>query len=429
MRYETLDQSLYIKNRKNFIKQMPSRSLAVFNSNDVMPMNADGTMTFWQNSDLFYLTGIDQEDTILVMFPDFDNNSWREILFVTETNENIAIWEGHKYTKEQATEASGIQTVMWLSQFETVFNTLMAEAEQVFINTNEHIRHASPVETRDMRFIKWLQKKYPAHQYRKAAPILYDLRAIKDPQEIKQLERACKITEGAFRRALKFVKPGLMEYEIEAEILHEFIRNGSKGFTYTPIVASGASACVLHYIDNDRECKDGDLLLMDVGAEYGNYNADMTRAIPVNGRYTKRQKEIYSAVLRVQKECYKMLRPGNRIPEYHQEVGKLMESELLGLGLLDKTDIKNQDPKNPAYKKYFMHGTSHHIGLDVHDVGNIYREFEPGMVFTIEPGIYTLDEGIGVRLENDVVITEDGIHDMMGDIPIEIEEIEDIMNS
>jgi len=429
MRYKTLDQSLYIKNRKNFIKQMPSRSLAVFNSNDVMPMNADGTMTFWQNSDLFYLTGIDQEDTILVMFPDFDNNSWREILFVTETNENIAIWEGHKYTKEQATKASGIQTVMWLSQFETVFNTLMAEAEQVFINTNEHIRHASPVETRDMRFIKWLQKKYPAHQYRKAAPILYDLRAIKDPQEITQLERACKITEGAFRRALKFVKPGLMEYEIEAEVLHEFIRNGSKGFTYTPIVASGASACILHYIDNDRECKDGDLLLMDVGAEYGNYNADMTRAIPVNGRYTKRQKEIYSAVLRVQKECYKMLKPGNRIPEYHQEVGKLMESELLGLGLLDKTDIKNQDPKNPAYKKYFMHGTSHHIGLDVHDVGNIYREFEPGMVFTIEPGIYTLDEGIGVRLENDVVITEDGIHDMMGDIPIEIEEIEDIMNS
>lgn len=429
MRYKTLDSSLYIKNRKNFMKQMPARSLAVFNSNDVMPMNADGTMTFWQNSDLFYLTGIDQEESILVLFPDFDNDSWREILFVTETNEHIAVWEGHKYTKEEATAASGIPTVMWLSQFETVFNTLMAEAEQVFINTNEHIRNATPVETRDMRFIKWLQERYPAHQYRKAAPILYDLRAIKDPQEISQMERACKITEDAFRRTLKFVKPGVKEYEVEAEVLHEFVRQGSKGFAYTPIVASGANACVLHYIENKDVCKDGELLLMDVGAEYGNYNADMTRAIPVNGRYTQRQKDVYNAVLRVMKECYKILTPGNRIPEYHKEVGKLMESELLGLGLLDKTDIKNQDPANPAYKKYFMHGTSHHIGLDVHDVGNIYRKFEPNMVFTIEPGIYIQNEGLGIRLENDVVITKDGHHDMMGNIPIEIDEIEDIMNS
>lgn len=429
MRYKTLESSLYIKNRKNFMKQMPARSLAVFNSNDVMPLNADGTMTFWQNSDLFYLSGIDQEESILVLFPDFDNDSWREILFVTETNEHIAVWEGHKYTKDEATEASGIRTIMWLSEFETVFNTLMAEAEQVFINTNEHIRNASPVETRDMRFIKWLKERYPAHQYRKAAPILYDLRAIKDPQEIAQLERACNITEDAFRRALKFVKPGVKEYEIEAEFLHEFVRQGSKGFAYTPIVASGANACVLHYIENKDVCKDGDLLLLDVGAEYGNYNADMTRAIPVNGRFTQRQKDVYNAVLRVHMECHKLLVPGNRIPEYHVEVGKLMESELLGLGLIDKTDIKNQDPSNPAYKKYFMHGTSHHIGLDVHDVGNIYREFEPGMVFTIEPGIYIQNEGLGVRLENDVVITKDGIHDMMGNIPIEVDEIEDIMNS
>lgn len=429
MRYKTLDKSLYQKNRENFIKHLPARSLAVFNANDVMPTNADGTMVFRQNSDLFYLTGIDQENSILVLFPDFATDSWREIIFLTETNEHIAVWEGHKYTKEEAAAASGIQTVVWLSEFETVFNTLMAEAENVYVNTNEHIRNASPVETRDRRFTKWLQEKYPAHTYRKAAPIMHDLRAIKDEQEIVQLGKACKITEDAFRRVLKFVKPGVTEYEIEAEYLHEFVRQGSKGFAYTPIIASGANACVLHYIENRMACKDGDLLLMDVGAEYGNYNADMTRTIPVNGRFTKRQKDVYEAVLRVQKACFEMLKPGNVIPEYHQEVGKIMESELLGLGLIDQTDIKNQDPKNPAYKKYFMHGTSHHIGLDVHDVGNVYRKMETEMVFTVEPGIYILAEGIGIRLENDVVIRKNGIEDLMGNIPIEPEEIEDLMNS
>ncbi len=429
MRYKTLDKSLYINNRKNLTQHLPAKSLAVFNANDVMPTNADGTMTFRQNSDLFYLSGIDQEDTILVIFPDFANEAWREILFLKETNEHIAIWEGHKYTKEEAREASGIQNVMWLSQFETVFHTLMAEAENVFVNTNEHIRAASEVQTRDARFIKWCKDTYPAHVYRKAAPILHNLRAIKSEQEIQQMQRACDITNEAFRRVLKFVKPGRMEYEIEAEFLHEFVRKGSKGFAYTPIVASGANACVLHYIDNSLACKDGDLILMDVGAEYGNYNADMTRSIPVNGRFSDRQKEVYNAVLRVKRESMKMLKPGNVIAEYHKEVGKIMESELVGLGLLDKTDIKNQDPLNPAYKKYFMHGTSHHIGLDVHDVGNVYRKMEEGMVFTVEPGIYILEEGLGIRLENDMVITKNGLNDLMGDIPIEIEEIEDIMNS
>ncbi len=429
MRYKTLNKSLYINNRKNFSKHLPDKSLAVFNANDVMPTNADGTMTFRQNSDLFYLSGIDQEDSILVLFPDFANDAWREILFLKETNEHIAIWEGHKYTKEEAEEASGIQNVMWLSQFATVFHTLMAEAENVFVNTNEHIRAASDVETRDARFIKWCKEAYPAHVYRKAATIMHDLRAIKSEEEIKQMQRACDITNEAFRRVLKFVKPGRMEYEIEAEFLHEFVRKGSKGFAYTPIVASGANACVLHYIENSLACKEGDLILMDVGAEYGNYNADMTRTIPVNGKFTARQKEVYNAVLRVKREAMKMLKPGNVIGEYHKEVGKIMESELVGLGLLDKTDIKNQDPSSPAYKKYFMHGTSHHIGLDVHDVGNVYRKMEEGMVFTVEPGIYILEEGLGIRLENDMVITKDGLNDLMGNIPIEIEEIEDLMNS
>jgi Xaa-Pro aminopeptidase len=305
----------------------------------------------------------------------------------------------------------------------------MAEAEQVFVNTNEHMRAPKEVETRDDRFIKWCKDKYPAHQYRKAAPIMHDLRAIKSQAEIDQLQVANTITEQAFKRVLNFVKPGVKEYEIEAEYLHEFVRNGSKGFAYTPIIASGANACVLHYIENSDVCNDGELLLMDVGAEYGNYNADMTRTIPVGGKYTKRQKDVYNAVLRVQREAMKLLIPGNTLPEYQKEVGRLMESELLGLGLLDKTDVKNQDPRNPAYKKYFMHGTSHHIGLDVHDVGNIYKKLEKNMVFTIEPGIYIQEEGIGIRLENDVVITDDGLHDLMRNIPIEADEIEDIMNS
>lgn len=428
MKYIPLDKELYIQNRARLKKKLKPNALALFNSNDIMPTNADGTMPFRQNNDLFYLSGIDQEESILLIYPDFHDNKLKEILFVTETNENIAIWEGHKYTKEEATEASGIETVFWLSQFEQVFNTLMAEAEYVYLNTNEHLRAASTVETRDLRFINWCRTKYPLHKYERIAPVMHQLRAIKSPHEIEAIQTACDITEKGFRRILEFVKPGVMEYEVEAEYVHEFIRNRSRGFAYTPIVASGSSACVLHYIENSKQCKEGDVLLMDVGADYANYNADMTRAIPVSGKYTKRQKEIYNAVLRVMREGMAMLKPGNTIPEYHKEVGKLMESELLNLGLLDKTDIKNQTPENPAYKKYFMHGTSHHLGLDVHDVGNIYQKMEPGMVFTVEPGIYVREEGLGVRLENDVMITEDGLKDLMKNIPIEAEEIEEIMN-
>lgn len=429
MRYSSIDKDLFVQNRQRLAEKFKPKSIAVLNANDIMPTNADGTMDFIQNSDLFYLSGIDQEETILLLFPDFPDEAYREILFLRETNEEIAIWEGHKYTKEEAREASGVQTVFWLSQFDRIFNMLMTEAQHVYLNTNEHLRAETQVETRDTRFIKACQQHYPLHQYERLAPLMHDLRAIKSAKEIELMQQACDITEHAFRRVLQFVKPGVMEYEIEAEYAHEFLRSRSRGFGYQPIIASGKNACVLHYIDNSEQCHDGELLLMDVGAEYANYNADMTRTIPVSGKFTDRQKQVYHAVLRVQREAMDMLKPGNVIKEYHKEVGKIMESELIGLGLLDKTDVKNQDEKKPLYKKYFMHGTSHHLGLDVHDVGNIYRKFEPGMVFTVEPGIYIREEGIGIRLENDVVITENGLHDLMRNIPIEAEEIEELMNS
>lgn len=429
MKYTPLNKEFYIKNREKLRKELKPNSIVVLNSNDIMPTNADGTMNFRQNNDLLYLSGIDQEESILVLYPDFHHKKHREILFLKETNEHIAIWEGHKFTKEEAKELSGVENVYWLSSFKQIFNTLMAEAEHIYLNTNEHIRAVVEVETRDARFVKWCKEHYPLHKYERLAPEMHKLRAIKSHEEIEALQHACDITAAAFDRILKFVKPGVMEYEIEAEYIHEFVRNRSRGFGYTPIIASGRNACVLHYIANNAKCHDGDVLLMDVGAEYANYSADLSRSIPVNGKFSKRQKDVYNAVLRVQRESMKMLRPGNVIPEYHEEVGKIMESELLGLGLIDTTDIKNQSKENPAYKKYFMHGTSHHLGLDVHDVGNVYRKMEPGMVFTVEPGIYILEENLGIRLENDVVITADGINDLMEKIPIEAEEIEDRMNS
>jgi len=430
MKYAPIKNTLFIENRKKFMKQLKPGSVAVLHSNDIQPTNADGTMAFRQNSDLFYLSGIDQEESILVLFPEFPDKKMREILFLRETNEEIAIWEGHKYTKEEAIETSGILTIKWLSEFETTFNALMAEAENVYLNTNEHTRRALvEVETRDMRFIKWCKNKFPLHNYHRIAPIISSLRMIKSENEIELMQIACDITEIGFRRILEFVQPGVYEYEIEAEFIHEFIRRKSKGFAYTPIIATGFNACVLHYIENKDQCKDGDVLLLDVGAEYANYNADLTRSIPVNGRFTPRQKEVYNAVLRVQRAAFDMLHPGNVISEYHKEVGKIMESELLGLALLDKTDIKNQDPDKPAYKKYFMHGTSHHLGLDVHDVGSYFRKFEENMLFTVEPGIYIREENLGIRIENDIVIKKHGIYDLMANIPIEADEIEEIMNS
>ena len=429
MKYKPLSQNFYIKNRQKLKERLLPKSIAVFHSNDIMPTNADGTMRFRQNNDIFYLTGIDQEESILLVCPDFPDPDLRETLFLRETNEHIAIWEGHKYTQEEAIAASGIQNVQWLENFDAVFNKLMALSENVFLNTNEHLRAAVIVETRDSRFIKSCKERYPLHHYHRVAPIMHGLRAVKEQEEINQMQVACDITEKGFRRILSFVKPGVTEFEIEAEFVHEFIRNSSRGFAYEPIIASGANACVLHYIENKEVCKDGDLILFDVGAEYGNYNADMSRTIPVNGRFTKRQRAVYDAVLRVQRGAMDMLRPGTNIQDYHKEVGLMMQSELLELGLLDQTDIKNQDPKNPAYKKYFMHGTSHHLGLDVHDVGTMYEPITPRMVFTVEPGIYIPEEGFGIRLENNIVILEDGYVDLMRNIPIEAEEIEELMNS
>ena len=430
MKYHPIDSALFVKNRSNFMAQMKANSLAVFNSNDIYPISADSTMPFQQHRDIYYLSGVDQEESILVMFPDCPNKKHREILFLKETNDHIAIWEGEKLTKKRAFEVSGIKTVYWLQDLNKVMAELMAQSDTVHINTNEHYRASIETETREDRFTKWLLNKYPAHKVEKSNPILQRLRSIKDSIELDLLQKACNITEKGMRRVLKFVKPGVSEYEIEAEFIHEFLKNRSKGFAYTPIIASGNNANVLHYIENNQVCNDGDLILLDVGAEYANYSSDMTRTIPVNGRYSKRQKEVYNAVNRVKINATNMLIPGTIWADYHVEVGKLMTSELLGLGLIDKADVQNEDPNWPAYKKYFMHGTSHHMGLDTHDYGLLWEPMKTNMVFTVEPGIYIPEEGFGIRLEDDVVIQEKGAPlNLMKNIPIAIEEIEDIMNS
>ncbi len=408
---------------------MKPSSLAIFNSNDIYPITADSTMPFQQHRDIFYLSGVDQEESVLVLFPDAPNEAHKEILFLKETNEHIAIWEGEKLTKEKALETSGIKTVYWLQEMEKVLFEIMTQCDTVYINTNEHYRANVETETREARFVKWLLQKYPAHSVAKSNPILQRLRSVKDPIELDLIQNACDITEKGMRRVLNFVKPGVMEYEIEAEYMHEFLRNRSKGFAYTPIIASGNNANVLHYIENNQECKSGDLILIDVGAEYANYSSDMTRTIPVNGKFTKRQKEVYNAVNRVKNAATKLLVPGTIWKDYHVEVGHLMTSELLGLGLLDKTDVKNENPDWPAYKKYFMHGTSHHMGLDTHDYGLLWEPMKANMVFTVEPGIYIPDEGFGIRLEDDVVIQESGEpFNLMRNIPIEADEIEELMN-
>ena len=430
MKYQPINSSLFVKNRKNFMTQMKVNSLAVFNSNDIYPVSADSTLPFEQHRDIFYLSGVDQEESVLVLFPDCPKPQYREVLFLRETNEHIAVWEGEKLTKEKAFEVSGIQTVFWLQDLEKILFELMSYADTVYVNTNEHYRANVETETREDRFTKWLLGKYPAHSVAKSNPILQRLRSVKDAIELDLIQTACDITEKGFKRILGFVQPGVWEYEIEAEFIHEFIRNRSRKFAYTPIIASGNNANVLHYIENNQQCKEGDLLLLDVGAEYANYSSDMTRTIPVSGKFTERQKAVYNAVNRVKNEATKMLVPGTLWAEYHVEVGKIMTSELLGLGLLDKAAIQNEDPNWPAYKKYFMHGTSHHMGLDTHDYGLLHEPMKANMVFTVEPGIYLPEEGFGIRLEDDVVIQETGSpFNLMRNIPIEADEIEDLMNS
>jgi len=430
MRYEKLSNTLFIENRKRFTKHLKSKSLAIFNSNDIYPTSADGTMPFVQHKDIFHLSGVDQEESILILFPDCHDVKHREILFLKETSNEIAIWEGEKLTKAKATDVSGINTVYWLNQFETIWKKLMCEAENIYLNTNEHLRASTIVQTREDRFVDYCKKQFPLHEYMRSAPIMHYVRSIKQAEEIKQMQRACNITEKAFKRILSFIKPGVLEYEIEAEIIHEFIKNGSRGFAYTPIIASGFNACVLHYIENNTACNNGDLILMDFGAEYGNYASDLSRTVPVNGRFTKRQKDVYNAVLRVKNEATKLLVPGTLLADYHLAVGSLMEKELVDLGLLSISDIKNQPAEWPAYKKYFMHGTSHFIGLDTHDSGLWHKPIEAGMAFTVEPGIYIREEKLGVRLEDDVIVQPNGEpFNLMKNIPIEAEEIEDLMNN
>lgn len=427
MRYGPIAPELFIDNRRRFRELLPPQSLAIFNANDILPTNADGTLALKQNTDLFYLSGVDQEESILVICPDAALPKHREILFLKETSEHILVWEGYKLTKEDARAVSGVPTIMWLDQFPAVLAALMNEAEYVYLTSNEHIRAVVEVETRDARFIKDLQRRYPLHQYRRAARLLHQLRAIKSPEEIRLMRRACEVTGNAFRRLLGFVKPGAWEYEIEAEILHEFVKSGSRGPAYTSIIGSGESATILHYISNDRQCQDGDVLLLDFGAEYANYAADLSRSIPVNGTFTPRQRQVYEAVLRVFKFAKTQLVVGNEIEAYHKAVGATMGQELIKLDLLNASDVKNQDPDAPLYKQYFPHGTSHYLGLDVHDVGYKYRKFEAGMVYTNEPGIYIREEKLGIRLENDILLTPTGNEDLMANIPLELADIERLM--
>ncbi len=428
MRYQPIDPQLFVRNRQKLRDILPPDSIVIVLSNDVFPTNADGTMAFKQNSDLFYLCGVDQEDTALVLFPDAKDTNQCEILFVKETSEHIAIWEGEKLNKEQARATTGIQRIEWYQNFEPMLHSLIPQARHVFLTTNEHLRAMVVVETANDRFIKKCQQRYPLHRYERLAPLMHELRMIKEPEEIKIMQHACDITEAGFRRLLGFVKPGVGEWEVEAELLHEFVRRGSRGFAYQPIIGSGKNACVLHYITNEAVCQDGEMLLLDVAAEYAGWASDLTRTIPVNGRFTKRQGDVYNSVLRVFRGANEILRPGNTPMQYQKQVIELMEEELIRLKLIDAKEAKNQGPDKALVKKYFMHGTSHHLGLDVHDVSPPHQPFGEGMVFTIEPGIYIREEGLGVRLENDVVIGKDSNFDLMGKIPIEADEIEELMN-
>ena len=428
MKYHKIDSKLFVRNRQRFFKQLKANSIAVFNSNDFMPTSADGTHPFVQQTDTFYLSGIDQEETVLVICPDAPDEKQKEILFIKETNEQIATWEGQKYTKEQAQDISGIKTIHWTSELYAILRTLVVQSENIYLNTNEHLRAAVTVETRDMRFVRWCRQAFPLHNYERLAPIMHDLRAVKSSLEIELIKEVCGITEKAFRRLLGFIQPGVWEYEVEAEIVHEFMRNRSRGPVFETIVASGIDSCTLHYVRNDKQCNDGDLVLIDFGAQYATFASDVTRTVPVNGKFSKRQKEVYNAVLKIQKAAIKMLKPGNTLEKYQKDVSKLVEAALIRLGVLKKAEVKKQSEDSPLYKKFFPHGTSHHLGLDVHDYGDKYRKFVPGMVLTCEPGIYIRDEAIGVRIENDILITKNEPIDLTETIPREAEEIEELMN-
>jgi Xaa-Pro aminopeptidase len=426
MKYHPIDPKLFVANRENLRRQLPPNSLAAVNANDVPPTNADGSLLPRVNSDLFYLTGIEQEETILLLYPDSHDAKFREILFLREANALMETWEGHKLTKDEARRMSGIERIEWLPEFSQVFHRLMCECEHVYLNGNEHKRARVIVETRDARFVRETRRQYPLHDYRRLARLMHQLRAVKSAAEIELLRRACAITEAGFRRVCRFVRPGVNEMEVEAEFAHEFIRRGGN-FAYNPIIACGANACALHYVQNDQPCRNGELLLLDVAASYANYNADLTRAIPVNGKFTRRQKQVYGAVLRVLRNVSAAATPGKLPKDWQKEAEAFMEKELVDLGLLKMSQIKRQDPGNPAVKKYFMHGIGHPLGLDVHDVTHTVQPMQPGWVLTVEPGIYIPKEKLAVRLENDIVVREGGNVDLMAGIPIESEEVEDLM--
>jgi len=427
MRHDPIDPGLFVRNRERLRKLLKPKSIVIVLSNDIYPTNADGTMPHHQNADLYHLTGVAQEDTVLVMMPDAVDEKEREILFVKETSEHIAIWDGEKLTKEQATERTGIGRVEWSHSFDSWIHRLIPQVDHVYLTTNEHLRAAVVVETANDRFIRKCQSRYPLHRYERLAPLMHRLRMTKDPEELKFIQKACDITEAGFRRVLGFIKPGVGEWEVEAELLHEFVRRGSKGFAYGPIIGSGKNACVLHYLENACVCREGEMVLMDVAAEYGGWASDMTRTVPVSGRFSERQRAVYDSVLRVLRGANEILRPGNTPMDYQKQVIELMEAELVNLGLISAREAREQGPEKALVKKYFMHGTSHHMGLDVHDVAPPHEPFAEGMVFTIEPGIYIREEGLGVRLENDVVLGKDSNFDLMGKIPIEAEEIESLM--
>ena len=429
MRYKKIEKDFFIKNRKKFANNMEECSMAIFNSNHVYPLNADSMTVFKQNSDIFYLTGVDEPSAILIICPHAHDQELKEVLFIKKTNAHIAMWEGEILDKEKARELTGISAIHWLDDFDFIFNKIAFQCDKAYLNVNEHLRAIrNEIKTKDDFFNQWFKNKYPSHQVRRSAPILHRIRSVKSKYEIDIMKNACEITNKGYLRVMNFVKPNVMEYDVEAEFIHEFTINGSKGFAYTPIIGAGKNNCIFHYVDNSKKCLDGDLLLLDVGAEYSNYCCDVTRVLPISGRFNDRQKEVYNAVLNVKKAAAKKLIPGVFLDDYHREVGLVMEEELVKLGLISVKDIKNQDDKNPLYKRYFPHGTSHFLGLDTHDVGLWNEPIKANMVFTVEPGIYLPKEGFGIRLEDDYLVKQKGDPiNLTEDIPIEIDDIEEVM--
>lgn len=427
MRHAPINSALFKLNRDRLRALLPPNSLVVLNANDVFPTNADGSLRLVPNSDLFYLTGVEQEESILLIYPDADDEKHREILFLREAKPELETWEGHKLTKDEAKAISGVQRVQWLADFPRLFHRVMCQAERVFLNSNEHPRAVVEVETREARFVADVRRRYPLHEYHRLGRLMHRLRVVKSTEEVKLIQQAADITKAGFERVAKFVKPGVNEMEVEAEFAHEFIRRRGQ-FAYTPIIASGKNSCVLHYIANDQPCRAGDVLLLDVAASYANYNSDLTRTIPVSGKFNKRQKQIYNAVLRVMRVQIAGLKIGKKWKDWQKEAEQATEKELVDLGLLKPVKIKKQDPDSPALKEFFMHGIGHPLGLDVHDYGFMNEPFVAGAVMTVEPGIYIPKEGIGVRLENNVLLTAHGVTDLMADIPVEADAIEDLVN-